>query len=181
MIEITQTQLLAIMPHAGKMAGIYLPFINKYMKEFGIASNKLRIAHFLAQIAHESCELKYSKELSSGAQYDTGTLAKRLGNTPAKDGDGQKYKGRGLIQLTGRANYVAYKRFCGYDVVSHPELLEEPLGATRVACWYWKEHNLNVLADKDDIKSITKKINGGYNGLTQRTAYLAKAKKVLKV
>ncbi|MBO5614134.1 MAG: hypothetical protein J5905_06470 [Prevotella sp.] len=95
-------------------------------------------------------------------------MAQRLGNTPEKDSDGQKYKGRGLIQLTGRSNYEAYKRYCGYDVVKEPELLAKPVGAIRSSMWFWKQNGLNALADRDDIVAITKRINGGTNHLYER-------------
>jgi len=179
-MEVTREQLLKIMPTAPNRVDKYLVFINRYASEFGITTS-LRMAHYLAQIAHESCELKYTKELASGAKYDTGKLAVTLGNTPEADGDGQRYKGRGLIQLTGKANYKAYKAYCGFDVVSKPELLEQPLGATRSSMWFWWKHGINALADKDDVKAVTKRINGGYNGLASRTKYLTKAKKALGI
>lgn len=168
------------MPNAKSRVDKFLVFINRYAPEFGITTS-LRMAHYLAQIAHESAELRYTRELASGAAYDTGRKAVELGNTPAADGDGQRYKGRGLIQLTGKANYEAYRDYCGFDVVARPELLEQPLGATRSSMWFWREHGLNALADKDDVKAVTKRINGGYNGLANRTKYLARAKKTLGV
>ena len=133
----------------------------------------LFVCHYLAQILHESACLKYTEEQGPTHyfdKYDTGKLAKRLGNTPQKDGDGFKYRGRGLIQITGRANYTAY---------NSPELLAKPLGAVKSSMWFFYSHNLNKYADKDDIVKITKTINGGTNGLAQRKAYLEKAKKVL--
>ena len=137
------------------------------------------MAHYLAQIAHESAELRYSEEIASGKAYDTGKLAIKLGNTPEADGDGQKYKGRGLIQVTGRANYEAYKQYCGFDVVKQPELLAKPVGAIRSSMWFWKTKGLNELADRDEFTAITKRINGGTNGIEDRRKYLARAKKVL--
>ena len=139
----------------------------------------MRWAHYLAQIAHESAELRYSEEIASGKAYDTGKLAIKLGNTPEADGDGQKFKGRGLIQVTGRANYEAYKKYCGFDVVKQPELLAKPVGAIRSSMWFWKSKGLNELADRDEFTAITKRINGGINGIEDRRKYLAKAKKVL--
>ena len=104
-----------------------------------------------------------------------------LGNTPKKDGDGYKYRGRGLIQITGRANYSAYNSssYCKGDVLRNPDLLAEPLGAVKSSMWFWLTHNLNKYADKDDILKITKIINGGTNGLDKRKMYLERAKKVL--
>lgn len=153
-------------------------YILKYAEEFDI-NTPLRWSHFLAQIAHESAELRYSEEIASGKAYDTGKLAVRLGNTPQADGDGQKYKGRGLIQITGRANYDAYKKYCGFDVVTKPQLLAQPVGAIRSAMWFWKSKGLNELADRDEFTVITKRINGGTNGIEDRRKYLARAKKIL--
>ena len=155
-----------------------LLYILRYAQEFGI-NTPLRWAHYLAQIAHESAELRYSEEIASGKAYDTGKLAIKLGNTPEADGDGQKYKGRGLIQVTGRANYEAYKKYCGFDVVKQPELLAKPVGAIRSSMWFWKTKGLNELADRDEFTAITKRINGGTNGIEDRRKYLARAKKVL--
>ena len=162
----------------GMTAGKVAELMNKYAEEFGIET-PLQWVHYLAQVAHESAELRYTEELASGEAYDTGRLAVKLGNTPEKDGDGQRYKGRGLIQLTGKANYEAYKKYCGYDVVKEPELLAKPVGAIRSSMWFWKEHGLNSLADRDDIVAITKRINGGTNHLYERRNYMTQAKKVI--
>lgn len=173
--EIRLEQLLVAMPGAGERAGKFLPYMNRFAKDFGI-DTPLRWAHYLAQIAHESGELRYTREIASGKAYEG---RKDLGNT--HKGDGVRYKGRGLIQITGRANYAAYKKYCGYDVVENPELLEKPLGATRSSMWYWQTHGLNELADKDDIVKITRRINGGTNGLESRERYLTRAKRALNV
>ena len=189
-MKITKELLKAIMPNIegnikanpnfkGYTLDDIVAYLNRYAEEFGITT-PARWAHYLAQIAHESAEMRYTKEIASGAAYDTGKLAQRLGNTPQADGDGQRYKGRGLIQLTGRANYEAYKRFCGYDVVKDPELLCKPVGAIRSSMWFWKTHGLNQLADKDFFMEITKKINGGTNGLAARRNYLIRAKQTLE-
>ena len=162
----------------GQTTDTVAELMNRYAEEFGITT-PLQWVHYLAQIAHESAELRYTEELASGAAYDTGRLAVKLGNTPEKDGDGQKYKGRGLIQLTGRSNYEAYKKYCGYDVVKQPELLAKPVGAIRSSMWFWKTHGLNELADRDDIVAVTKRINGGTNHLYERRNYLTQAKKVI--
>ena len=174
-MEITAKQLTDIMPLAAKKAATYVHIINKLSPTFYITTPQ-RMAHFLAQIAHESGELRYTKELASGRQYEG---RKDLGNT--QRGDGVRYKGRGLIQITGRANYKKYADFCGFDVVVNPELLELPLGATKSAMWYWQTHGLNQQADKDDLQTITKKINGGLNGLADRRKYLARAKQVFNI
>lgn len=177
-MNVTKEQIIKIMPNAKNRVATYIGYINTYIREFEI-NTPLRLAHYLAQIAVESGELRYTEELASGAAYDTGRKAVALGNTPEKDGDGQKYKGRGLLQLTGRSNYAAYKRYCGFDVVQKPQLLARPLGAVRSSMWYWKTHGLNELADADDITLITRRINGGLNGFERRKQYLERAKEAL--
>lgn len=173
-MTITATQLLAIMPNAKHRYGNYLPYLNKYMVEFDI-NTALRVVYFLATVAVESGELKYTKELADGSAYE---FKKSLGNTSL--GDGKKYKGRGLIQLTGKVNYQAYKKYCGFDVVAMPELLEKPLGATRSACWFWRANGLNQLADTDNMEAVRKRVNGGLNGFDSFKLYVKRAKKVIK-
>lgn len=150
-------------------------YINTYALEFDI-NTPLRWAHYLAQIMHESGGFRYSEEIASGKAYEG---RKDLGNT--QKGDGVKYKGRGLIQLTGRANYTKYKAYCGFDVVSQPELLARPIGAVRSSMWFWKQKALNYYADRDEFVKITKRINGGTNGLKQRETYLKRAKAALGI
>ncbi len=182
-MNVERRQILGIMPSAAKYVDSYINYINGYADTFKI-STPLRMAHFLAQIAHESGELKHTRELGNAAycqKYEVGKLAKMLGNT--QKGDGYRYKGRGLIQITGRANYQAYQdsRFCKGDIMANPKLLELPLGAVKSAMWWWKEHGLNELADKDDILAVTKTVNGGTNGLQQRKEYLERAKKMFNL
>jgi putative chitinase len=169
----TFDQLCKIMPYAGPRAVLFLSGLNSTMLEFNITT-PLRQAAFLAQVGHESGQLKYLKELASGAAYEG---RKALGNTQA--GDGMRYKGRGLIQITGRANYQACGAALGMDLISRPELLETPLLACRSAGWFWSAHGLNELADKGDQVAVTKRINGGTNGLAERLALFAVAAKVL--
>lgn len=180
-MKITKTQLLEIMPNAKDKVDVYLPYINGYAEKFKIDTPK-RMAHFLAQVAHESNELRSVKEIGTKEyfdKYDTGKLKQVLGNV--KPGDGYKYRGRGLIQITGRANYKAYQssKDCRGNVMTEPELLEKPLGAVKSAMWWWKTHGLNEKADSDSFLAITKIINGGTNGLESRRKYLARAKSVL--
>ena len=170
---ISKEILLKIMPnanHNGRLDAM-LPYLLDGMKKYSI-NTKLRENHFIAQLAHESGEFRYMEELASGAAYEG---RKDLGNT--EKGDGVKFKGRGLIQLTGRANYAAIGKGLCVDFISDPELLETPQYAALSACWFWNSRGLNVLADADDILRITKKINGGTNGLAQRQMYLDRAKK----
>jgi len=151
----------------------WIDAINSAMNSQAI-DTVLREAHFLAQIGHESGRLVYVKELASGEAYEG---RKDLGNTQV--GDGVKYKGRGLIQITGRANYQLCGNQLGLDLINHPELLELPLNAAKSAAWFWNTHGLNILADQDDLIKITKRINGGTNGLVDRSAILTQAKKAL--
>lgn len=177
---ITIEQLKKIIPYAGPRAGVFLGPLNDAMDEFGI-DTPMRRAAFLAQIAHESGSLRYTKELASGAAYDTGRLAASLGNTPEADGDGQRYKGRGLIQITGRANYrdCSLALFGDERLLDHPEQLEDIKPACRSAAWFWKSRGLNALADSGSFKAITKAINGGLNGYNDRLAYFQRATGVL--
>lgn len=148
--------------------------LNNAMDEWDI-TNLLRRASFLAQVGHESMQLFYTKELASGKAYE-GRLD--LGNT--QPGDGVRFKGRGLIQLTGRLNYTKMMMALDVDCVEHPEILEAPDLATRSAGWFWKTHGLNQLADTGDQRRVTKRINGGYNGLHDRLTLYEAALKALK-
>lgn len=166
-------QLIKIMPFARARATAFIEPLNAAMAEFGIDS-AARIASFIAQVGHESGQLQYVRELASGAAYEG---RKDLGNT--WPGDGQRYKGRGLLQITGRLNYIACGAALGLDLVGHPELLEQPAAACRSAGWFWKTHGLNELADTGDQVRVTKRINGGTNGLAERLALFEKAKLAL--
>ncbi|MFJ3115008.1 glycoside hydrolase family 19 protein [Pseudomonas protegens] len=182
-MPITTQQLLQILPNAGAKAGVFVPALNAAMSKYGIVT-RLRMAAFIAQIGHESGQLQWVRELGSNqylSKYDTGTLAKRLGNTPEADGDGQKYRGRGLIQVTGRANYEACSEalFSDARLLNTPELLETPVYAALSAGWFWQRAGLNTLADKGDFLTITKRINGGTNGLADREALYQRALEVL--
>lgn len=105
--------------------------------------------------------------------------ANRMGNGDPSTGDGWKYRGRGLIQTTGRDNYLATMLALDIDCIEHPELLEQPVGACRSAAWFWKSHGLNELADKGDFHRITKILNGGYNGMEERLAFLKAAERYI--
>jgi putative chitinase len=173
----TPQDLLSVMPTAGSRVQIFAPFLESAATVFEIDIPK-RKASFVAQVAWESGALLYTKEIASGAAYDVGELAKRLGNTPEADGDGQRYKGRGLLQITGLDNYKACGSALGLDLVTNPELLEQPKYAAASAAWYWKRRGLNELADQDLFGEITRRINGGFNGLDGRIQYWLRARKV---
>lgn len=171
---VTDDELRQVIPNcpAAKRAA-YLPFIQQAMAEFGITSYWRETA-FLAQLAHESAELRYMEEIASGAAYEG---RRDLGNT--QPGDGKRFKGRGPIQLTGRANYKRYGDLLGLDLVNNPLQAATPEVGFRIAGQFWKLNGLNELADKQDFRGITKRINGGYNGLDDRIKYYERAKKVL--
>jgi len=186
-MTLTKAQLLRAVPNLYKpRVDEFVASFNMWAITFGI-DNPKRICHYLAQCFHESGNLRYVEELASGAAYDTGKLAERLGNTPEKDGDGQKYKGRGFIQLTGLNNYKAFNKSdcCTEDVVAHPEKVAKfPLNQV-ASMWFWQTHGLNEIADSDDggtsgediCKKITKRVNGGYNGLADRLYLYRRFKK----
>lgn len=181
----TLTQLQQIFPNARSQAGVFISALNAAMYGRRITTPK-RIAAFLAQIGHESGELRYVRELGSDqylSKYDIGSLAARLGNTPELDGDGQKYRGRGLIQMTGRRNYLVCSQalFGDERLMQQPELLELPQWAAESAAWFWQSNGLNELADKDQFNTITRRINGGLNGLENRLQLWRRAKAVLCV
>lgn len=181
----TLTQLQQVFPRARSLAGVFISSLNLAMLNRQINTPQ-RAAAFLAQIGHESGELRYVRELGSDqylSKYDTGVLAARLGNTPEADGDGQKYRGRGLIQITGRRNYLACSQALFGDdrLLLQPQLLEQPQWACESAAWFWQSNGLNELADKDQFTTITRRINGGLNGLDDRLQLWARAKAVLCV
>lgn len=138
---------------------------------YGLMDSPLRLAHFLAQLIHESGSFRYMEELASGQAYEGRA---NLGNT--EPGDGVRYKGRGPIQITGRANYRRYGRKIGIDIERHPVIAAIPSIGLHLALEYWKTNGLNTLADADNVNGITKLINGGFNGLEDRKAHLAKVK-----
>lgn len=144
---------------------------NIHFRTYGILDNPLRLIHFLAQLAHESGNFRYMEEIASGAAYEG---RKDLGNV--NKGDGVRYKGRGPIQLTGRANYRRYGQQLGIDFENNPEIVALPSVGLLVACKFWSDNGLNELADKDDVLSITKRINGGLNGFDDRKNKLSMIK-----
>ena len=176
-MPITEQQLLQILPNAGHVAGVFAPVLNTAMNRYQIVGSK-RVAAFIAQIGHESGQLKYVKEIwgptKAQARYEGRA---DLGNT--QPGDGSKFRGRGLIQITGRANYKACGEALGLDLINQPTLLEQPQYAAMSAAWFWSMKGLNTLVDQGDFVKITRRINGGVNGLEDRLQLWDKAKKVL--
>jgi len=146
--------------------------LNKAMVDGGINTPK-RQAAFLAQVLHESGRFKYMQEIASGKAYEG---RRDLGNT--QPGDGMRFKGRGPIQLTGRANYIKAGKALGIDLVNNPKLAATPEVGFKTAVWFWNSRNLNQLADKGTQQSfdqITKRVNGGYNGKADRDSLYRKA------
>lgn len=200
-MSIASQQLLQILPNAGQVAGVFVPVLNTAMNRYQIVGSK-RIAAFIAQVGHESGQLmRLVENLSYSAdalrktwpgRFDT-SLASAVARNPeqianiaygnrmgnAAPGDGWKYRGRGLIQITGKNNYRACGEAQGLDLIAQPELLEKPQHACMSAAWYWATNGLNTLADAGKFDAITQRINGGQNGATDRQALYAKALKVL--
>lgn len=173
---LTVDQLKQIMPRLPPArADELFPHLSASLAEFEISTPK-RAAAYLAQLAHESNELRWLEEIATGEAYEG---RKDLGNV--QPGDGRRYKGRGPIQLTGRGNYRTAGQALSVDLEGDPGLAATPAVGFRVAGWYWKGRGLNELADAGDFVKITRKINGGLNGLPQRERYWARAKQVLGV
>ncbi|WP_342649072.1 glycoside hydrolase family 19 protein [Pseudomonas sp. REB1044] len=193
-MPITEQQLLQILPKARPVAGIFLPALNRAMLRWKIDS-RVRTAAFLAQVGHESGQLR---ALSENLNYSADALVRtwpsrftaetaptyarqsekianrvyggRMGNGPESSGDGWRYRGRGLIQLTGRANYRAAAQALGLPLEEQSELLEQPEHAAQSAAWWWAQHGLNELADAGRFKDIGSIINTGQPGRTPNGA-----------
>lgn len=174
----TPSDLRSILPYAKQRADVFAVPLGEAMAEFGI-DTPARQAAFIAQIGHESGSLRYVEEIASGDAYEG---RRDLGNT--QPGDGRRYKGRGLIQITGRTNYAACSAALLGDesiLLDEPERLSETVLAARSAAWFWKSRSLNDLADRGDFKAITRRINGGLNGYDERLALYDRAMDVLEV
>ncbi|WP_248769051.1 glycoside hydrolase family 19 protein [Pseudomonas sp. MWU12-2345] len=202
-MPITQQQLLQILPNAGAQAGVFVPVLNTAMQRFQIVGTQ-RVAAFIAQVGHESGQLRSVVEnLNYGAQALVATwpsrftqalaaqvarqpeqianiaYASRMGNGDASSGDGWNYRGRGLIQITGRDNYQACGDALGVDLIGNPDLLAQPQYAALSAAWFWSINGLNSLADAGNFTGITQRINGGQNGAADRLALYNTALQVL--
>ena len=172
-MRINIKQLQAIMICSESKAEEFCEPLNNAMDKYSI-NTLLRESAFLAQVGHESGRLVYVQEIATGKEYEG---RKDLGNTKA--GDGVKFKGRGLIQITGRTNYKQCGTDLKLDLLTHPELLETTENACLSAAWFWDKHHLNPLADQQLLSSITKVINGGLNGQLDRQLLYNKAKSIL--
>ncbi len=203
----TIQELQAKVPHENwTFLAPYLPAINTQLATFGI-NTPLREAHFLAQVFHESGGFRFTVEnlnYSANGLFNTfrkyfptialaqhfahqsqsianKVYADRLGNGNEASGDGFKFRGRGLIQLTGKTNYQAFGLAAGQDFITHPELVGQAPWALLSAAWFWQNNNISKLADADNVVGVTKAINGGLNGLTNRMHYLEDFKLVLGI
>jgi putative chitinase len=193
---ITRENLLAVTTPA--MADKWLDALNATAERFDINTPE-RIAGFLSQLAHESGGFTATSE---NLNYRADTLTRvwpsrfppgvaesyamqpekiankaycdRMGNGDEASGEGWKYRGRGLIQLTGKDNYAAFTMNCDVDALNNPDLLAEPELAALSAGWFWSKNNLNALADAKNVEGMTRRINGGLNGLDDRQAKYAK-------
>lgn len=200
----TPAQLLKIMPLAGRQADVFAAPLTDAMTRFHI-TGPARQASFLAQIAHESGQLNRMTEnliysaprmmviwpkrfptlaSTEGYAQNAPALANkvyggRMGNGTEATGEGWRYRGRGLLQLTGKDNYRNCGAAVGYDLVAHPEFMDSPMLAALSAAWFWKSNGLNELADKGDQTLVTRRVNGGTHGLAQRLAMFEVAKRVL--
>lgn len=181
MITEQQLKQICITNNGRAKAAEYAALLNDILPKWEI-NTPARVAMFLSQTLHESMEFLFLKELGNKAyfeKYDTGSIAKNLGNTPQADGDGYLYRGRGLIQITGKDNYQKCGHALQLPLIQKPELLELPRNAVSSACWFWSVKNLNKHADKGGITACSIVVNGGTNGLDKRKAYWYKALTVL--
>ena len=203
----THIEMLKEMGVSNGDAEQYMPHLEEVLPKYGIADSKLRLAHFFAQVLHESGCMRFDTEnlnYSSDAllrvfgkyfrtkqeadayarkpeKIANRVYAKRMGNGSEASGDGWKYRGRGLIQLTGKANYKAFAEWVGdARIMDDPDLVSSEY-AVHSAVFFWDKNNLNKLADRDDVVGLTRRINGGENGLAHRRELLNKAKGLLSM
>lgn len=162
-----------MMPNAGKRLAPHLPFIAPALEKAAI-DTPLRMAAFMAQLAHESGEYRYMEELADGSAYEG---REDLGNVMS--GDGVKYKGHGPIQITGRANHMVCGQALKLDLVNYPRLICNPEYGTASACWFWNSRNLSKVADREWFRVTTRIINGGYNGWHERERYYQRNRFIL--
>jgi len=202
--EFTQEKLEQLIPNCAYGVEYWYPELFELLPIFGI-NTPARVAAFIAQTAHESAgysalkeNLNYKAEtlmrlwskrfptIEIANQYARNpekianfVYANRMGNGPVESGDGYRYCGRGLLQLTGFDNYKAFSDYAGIDVEDSPEYIETPRGAVHSACWFWYVNDCNTYADATDMEGLTKRINGGVIGLDDRINHYSHAIHVL--
>lgn len=177
----TPEMLRKAMPFAGARAWIFIDPLNRAMLRWNI-NTPPRQAAFLGNVAAETASLSLLKEASDGARYEPPSdLARMLGNT--EPGDGALFVGRGLLQVTGRANYAACGVALSLPLLTNPALLERPENAAEAAGWFWATHGCNELADQDPnhFGDICRKVNGGFNGINERIGCWVTARAALGV
>lgn len=201
-VTVTLDQVRRLAPHARPEYLQALTVASEVLPRYGVTT-PLRLAHLMAQILHETGALTIREECLNyhadrlmevwPSRFRTLTEAEpfaqnpralanqvyngRMGNRMGSD-DGWTYRGRGLLQLTGREAYGRYGKLLGIDLVGHPELVLDPRHALEIACAEWQASNCNQAADRDDIEGVTRRINGGLIGLDSRKAWLAKTRAV---
>lgn len=162
-----------VAPHLTKaQAKAVADALGPAFKQFGITTRQ-RAVFAVAQMAHESAGFRTTTEFASGAAYEG---RRDLGNVVP--GDGVRFKGRGYIQITGRSNYVAVSEALGHNFVARPTDLAKPKWAAKASCWWWRNAGCNAFCDRGDFIGLTKRINGGLNGLADRQMYLRRARRV---
>lgn len=202
-MELIKEDIMEEFPHAKNELVDALVGATDILNVYEI-NTPLRMAHFLAQTSHESGGFRAVEE---NLNYKAETLTKifpkyfrdkdpndyakqpekianlvygsRMGNGDPSTGDGYRYRGRGLIQLTGKDNYSRFAEALDFDLDEVVEYLATPEGAIESAAWFWAENGLNELADKDDVIAVTKRINGGTIGLAERQAHTEAFKEML--
>lgn len=174
-MTLTEEQFRAMMPNAGHRLDAHWPYINPALGEAAIDTPE-RIAAFLAQLAHESGEYRWMEEIADGSAYEGRA---DLGNT--EPGDGMRFKGHGPIQITGRTNHKSCGLALGIDLIAEPRLICTPEYGTASACWFWNSRRLSPLADRGWFSTITKIINGGFNGLEDRWRYYERNRQILSL
>jgi len=179
MSTITTAMLREIAPGADpKLLATLAPALATTLAANGI-DTPLRQAHFIAQAAHETGGFHTLEEYGGPSYFARYDGRKDLCNV--RSGDGARFHGRGIFQLTGRVNYEAYGKRLGIDLVNNPALAASPAISVRIAAAFWTAKGLNAWADRDDVVEITRRINGGRNGLAERRRYLTAAKAQLGV
>jgi putative chitinase len=180
-IAIDASVLFALVPRqSGARAARQAAIIDGMAETFSVTlaqhaiETPLRIAHFLAQTAHESDGFCTTEEYADGRAYEG---RRDLGNV--EPGDGPRYKGRGLIQLTGRMNYAVTGAALDLPLLDKPLTVNDPAAYLSVACAFWSRRRINAACDADDLMTVTRLVNGGLNGLDSRRAYLSRAKTLL--
>lgn len=173
MSMLSDKQIREMMPNAGSRLAPHLPYIAPALEKAAI-DTPLRIAAFMAQLAHESAEFRYMEELADGSAYEG---REDLGNVVP--GDGVKYKGHGPIQITGRANHMVCGQALKLDLVNYPRLICLPQNGTASACWFWNSRKLSKVADREWFRVTTRIINGGFNGWNDRLRYYQRNREIL--